>query len=369
MSKPKILLGMSGGVDSSVAAALLVRQGYDVRGVTLQVWEHEDEEVAASKKWQERGCCKIGIAKYVAQRLKIPYEVVDQRRLFREAVIDDFLHGYAAGTTPNPCVRCNERVKLRGLIALADERGIPYVATGHYVRTHESQGGFTLCRSADEKKDQSYFLYRIRSEWLPRLRFPVGAMHKSEVWAEAESLGLPVDELKESQEICFVSHGDYRTFLQSEMPLAKNPGSFVDEEGRYLGRHDGIAFYTPGQRRGLGVAASQRLYVQHVLPSTNTVVLGPEAGLLSSSCLVKELNLFDDTLLAGSAEVAVKVRYATPATPARVEPLDHDTVRIHFHTPQRALSPGQSAVLYREDQVIGGGIIHSGEAVASAHLY
>jgi tRNA-specific 2-thiouridylase len=185
-------------------------------------------------------------------------------------------------------------------------------------------------------------------------------MHKSQVWAEAESLGLPVDELKESQEICFVSHGDYRTFLESEMPSAKHPGSFVDEEGRYLGRHDGIAFYTPGQRRGLGVAAGQRLYVQHVRPSTNTVVLGPEAGLLSSSCLVKELNLFDDTLLAGSAEVAVKVRYATPATPARVEPLDHDTVRIHFHTPQRALSPGQSAVLYREDQVIGGGIIHSG---------
>ena len=360
MNKATILLGMSGGVDSSVAAALLVRQGYGVRGVTLQVWEHEDQEVAASKKWQERGCCKIGIAKYVAQRLNIPYEVVDRRGLFREAVIDDFLRGYAGGTTPNPCVRCNERVKLRGLIALADLWGIPYVATGHYVQILESQGAFTLRRSVDEKKDQSYFLYRIRPEWLPRLRFPVGAMHKSQVWAEAEALGLPVDELKESQEICFVSHGDYRTFIGSEMPSAKKPGPFVDTDGRYLGRHDGIAFYTAGQRRGLGVAAGERLYVQQVQPSTNTVVLGPEEGLLSSSCLVKELNLFDATLLGETGEIAVKVRYATPATPACLEPLDNDTVRIHFRTPQRALSPGQSAVLYRGDQVVGGGIIQAG---------
>jgi len=357
MKKPTVLLGMSGGVDSSVAAALLVRQGYDVRGVTLQVWEHEDEEVAASKKWQERGCCKIGIAKYVAQRLKIPYEVVDQRRLFREAVIDDFLRAYAGGTTPNPCVRCNERVKLRGLVALADQWGIAYVATGHYVQIHESQGAFVLRRSADEKKDQSYFLYRIRPDWLPRLRFPVGAMQKSQVWAEAEALGLPVDELKESQEICFVSHGDYRTFIESEMPSAKNPGSFVDEQGRAIGQHDGIAFYTPGQRRGLGIAAGQRLYVQRVHPSTNTVVLGPEDGLLSSSCLLKDLNLFDGGLLSTTTDVAVKVRYATPATPARIEPLDDHTLRVHFSVPQRALSPGQSAVLYRGDYVVGGGII------------
>lgn len=357
MNKPTVLLGMSGGVDSSVAAALLARQGYNVRGVTLQVWEHEDDNVAASKKWQERGCCKIGIAKYVAQRLKIPYEVVDQRQLFREAVIDDFLRGYAGGTTPNPCVRCNERVKLRGLVALAEHRGIQYVATGHYVRIQESGGNFALCRSLDARKDQSYFLYRIRPDWLPRLRFPVGAMHKSEVWAEAEALGLPVEELKESQEICFVSQGDYRTFIESEMPSSKNPGPFVDEHGRYLGRHDGIAFYTPGQRRGLGIAAGQRLYVQRVQPSANTVVLGPEEGLLSSSCLLKDLNLFDRSLLATKTELAVKIRYATPATAALVEPLDNDTLRIHFQAPQRALSPGQSAVLYRDDQVVGGGII------------
>jgi len=280
------------------------------------------------------------------------------QRLFRDAVIDDFLHGYAGGTTPNPCVRCNERVKVRTLIELAEQRGIQYVATGHYVRIQGAGSALILRRSLDEKKDQSYFLYRIKADWLPRLRFPVGGMRKPDVWAEAEDLGLPADELKESQEICFVSHGDYRTFIESEMPSAKAPGDFVDRQGRYLGRHEGIAFYTPGQRRGLGVAAGERLYVHEVQPSTNTVVLGPEDGLVRSSCLLKDLNVFDRSLLLERTECTVKVRYATPATPARVEPVGDDMLRIHFSTPQRALSPGQSAVLYRGDQVLGGGIIH-----------
>ena len=249
---------MSGGVDSSVAAALLVRQGYDVHGVTLQVWEHEDETVAVSKRWEERGCCKVGIARFVAKTLNIPHEVVDTRETFRAGVIDDFLAGYLEGTTPNPCVRCNERVKLRGLIELADARGINFVATGHYVRIGESEGLPILQRAADPKKDQSYFLYRLRQPWLSRLLFPAGGMQKTDVWKEAEALGLPADELKESQEICFVSHGDYRTFIEKEAPDAKKSGAFVDAEGRYLGDHDGIAFYTPGQRRGLGIATGRQ---------------------------------------------------------------------------------------------------------------
>lgn len=357
MTSPTVLLGMSGGVDSSVAAALLVRQGYDVHGVTLQVWEHEDESVAASKKWQERGCCKIGIAKFVAQKLKIPYEVIDSRNAFRSAVIGDFIHGYAGGTTPNPCVRCNERVKLRGLLDIAEERGFQYVATGHYVRIMEHNSDYRLHKSADTKKDQSYFLYRMSPAWLSRLLFPVGGMQKREVWQEAESLGLPADELKESQEICFVSHGDYRAFIEREMPEARRPGAFIDQHGRHLGEHEGIAFYTPGQRRGLGIAAGQRLYVQQVQPATNTVVLGPEEALLRESCEVKDLNVFDRSLLTAKGDLDVKVRYATPATAATVEPIDGDTLRIHFHVPQRALSPGQSAVFYRGDQVVGGGII------------
>jgi tRNA-uridine 2-sulfurtransferase len=359
MARPTVLLGMSGGVDSSVAAALLVRGGYDVHGVTLQVWEHEDEAIAVSKRWEERGCCKVGIARYVAQRLKIPHELVDTRATFRTGVIDDFIAGYLEGTTPNPCVRCNERVKLRSLIELADARGINFVATGHYVRIGESEEVSFLQRAADRKKDQSYFLYRLRQSWLARLLFPVGNMQKTDVWKEAEGLGLPVDELKESQEICFVSHGDYRTFIEKEAPAAKKPGAFVDDEGRYLGSHEGIAFYTPGQRRGLGIAAGRRLYVQQVQPTTNTVVLGTEQSLCRSQCDVADLNLFDSSLLTRATEVQVKVRYGTPATPATIQSLSEDTLRIFFHEPQRALSPGQSAVFYQNDYVLGGGIIRS----------
>ena len=209
------------------------------------------------------------------------------------------------------------------------------------------------------KKDQSYFLYRLRQSWLGRLLFPVGGMQKGEVWKEAEALGLPVDELKESQEICFVSHGDYRTFIEKEAPDAKKPGAFVDDEGRYLGGHEGIAFYTPGQRRGLGIATGRRLYVQQVQPATNTVVLGTEDSLRRNQCDVADLNIFDRSLLTGATQVEVKVRYATATTSATLQPLSEDTLRILFHAPQRALSPGQSAVFYRDDRVLGGGIIQS----------
>ncbi|TAJ10082.1 MAG: tRNA 2-thiouridine(34) synthase MnmA [Nitrospirae bacterium] len=357
MIGPTVLLGMSGGVDSSVAAALLVEQGYRVQGVTLQVWEHEDESVAASKRWEERGCCKVGLARFVAQRLGIPHEVVDTRNVFRAGVIDDFLSGYLAGTTPNPCVRCNERVKLRSLLRLAQERRVDFVATGHYARVVERQGRLGLHRACDVRKDQSYFLYRLDPAWLAKLLFPVGSMQKAEVWARAESLGLPADELKESQEICFISHGDYRTFIKSEAPESKRRGNFVDPAGHVLGQHDGVAYYTPGQRRGLGIATGQRLYVQRVEAATQTVVLGPEEELFRSDCLIGEVNLFDDALRTCSTEAQVKIRYATPAAPATVSPDQNDMMTIRFAAPQRALSPGQSAVFYDGDRVLGGGII------------
>ena len=348
---------MSGGVDSSVAAALLVAQDFDVHGVTLQVWEQEDESAAVSKRWQERSCCKVGIARHVAKRLKIPYEIIDTRQTFRAGVIDDFLAGYLAGTTPNPCVRCNERVKLRSLIAIAEERGADFVATGHYAQIDHAGGRFSLKCAADTRKDQSYFLYRLKPSWLPRLLFPVGGLQKPDVWARAEALDLPPDEVKESQEICFVTQGDYRTFIEAEAPEAKRPGVFVDTDGHELGRHDGIAFYTPGQRRGLGVAAGQRLYVQRVEPTTNTVVLGTDESLLRSDCTIVDLNLFDESLLAGPRDAAVKVRYATAASPATLAPASDGTISVRFSAPQRALSPGQSAVFYDGDRVLGGGII------------
>jgi tRNA-specific 2-thiouridylase len=289
--------------------------------------------------------------------LGISHEVVDTRDSFRRDVIDDFLVGYLSGITPNPCVRCNERVKIRALHQMAQARGIDYVATGHYARVVEEGGSWQLHRASDARKDQSYFLYRINAAWLPRLLFPVGAMQKREVWKEADDLGLPVDELKESEEICFVSQGDYRTFVEQEAPEAKKSGDFVDTDGRILGRHDGVAFYTPGQRRGLGVATGRRLYVQKVVPETSTVVLCPDEGLLQSQCVAEDLNLLDQERLRSPQDVMVKVRYATPASWATISLDGWRAMLIRFHQPQRALSPGQSVVFYDGDRVLGGGII------------
>ena len=366
MTRPTVILGMSGGVDSSVAAALLVEQGFSVHGITLQVWEHEDPSVATTKRWQERGCCKVGIATYVAKRLGISHEVIDSRQAFRTGVIDDFLSGYLSGTTPNPCVRCNERVKLHSLYEIAQQRGVDFVATGHYARIVHDLGAYHLHRSCDARKDQSYFLYRLNREWLSRLLFPVGGMQKPEVWARAEDLGLPADELKESQEICFVSEGDYRTFVEREAPDAKQPGLFRDMQGRPLGRHEGLAFYTRGQRRGLGISAGRRLYVQSLVPETNTVVLGTDEDLLRSACTVSDLNMFDRSPLDGPQSADVKVRYATPSTPASLSPTPMGDLHVQFGRAQRALSPGQSAVFYRGDRVLGGGIISPDSPLAPA---
>ena len=355
--KAQVVLGMSGGVDSSVAAKLLCEQGYEVLGVTLKVWEEEDEQ-AASKRWQERGCCKVGMARHVANMLNISHQVVDIRETFEKGVIEDFIQGYLNGTTPNPCVRCNERVKFGSLFEVAEKLGADFVATGHYAQvSRTSTGAPVLSRGHDPKKDQSYFLYRLPSKWLDKMLFPLGKMEKSSVWQEAESMGLPVEELKESQEICFVSQGDYRQFLKANAPEASRPGLFVDAEGHELGQHEGVAFYTPGQRKGLGLATGARMYVQRVQPDINVVVLGPAEGLASTSCLVSDLNVFDPEQLTDGSGVEVKFRYASHPVPARVEWKNANTINVQFHSPVRALSPGQSAVFYSGPFVLGGGII------------
>ena len=361
MSRPTVLLGMSGGVDSSVAALLLTEQGYDVRGLTLQVWEQEDETVAVTKKWQERGCCKVGLARHVAKLLDIPHEVVDTRESFQKGVIDDFVSGYVSGETPNPCVRCNERVKFGKLFHLAQERGVDYVATGHYARIQHTDQGYSLLQGLDSKKDQSYFLYRISRSWLPKILFPLGELRKTEVWARAEHMGLPIEELQESQEICFVTQGDYREFIKIEAPQAVRPGPFVGSDGQYLGEHQGIAFYTPGQRKRLGLATGERLYVHHVVPETNTVVVGREAPLQQQECLVGDLNWLSEKGFEVGRDVHVKYRYASPSVAARLTANTNGTVNISFEAPQKALSPGQSAVFYQGEQVLGGGIIQRTE--------
>ena len=355
----KVVLGMSGGVDSSVAAKLLKEQGYEVIGVTLKVWEEEDE-TTTSKRWQERGCCKVGIAKHVAEILDITHQVIDTRESFQRGVIDDFIGGYLQGTTPNPCVRCNERVKFGGLFQVAEQLGVDYVATGHFARIQQDKAGTPfLARGLDPKKDQSYFLYRIPAKWLPKMVFPLGSMEKPQVWAEAEAMGLPVDELKESQEICFVTQGDYRDFLKENAPQAARPGNFVDAEGHELGQHEGVAFYTPGQRKGLGIATGNRVYVQRVVPELNLVVLGPPEDLDAKICYVTDLNIFSRENLVEGQGIDVKFRYGSPAAPATLHWDSEISVCVTFKTPVRALSPGQSAVFYQGDRVLGGGIIQT----------
>lgn len=356
-----VIVGMSGGVDSSVAAAILVSQGYQVQGVTLQTWETEDD-ATTSKKWQERGCCKIGIARYVAERLSIPHRVIDIRARFRSAVVQDFIDGYLSGLTPNPCVRCNERVKFGSLVDVARELGADYVATGHYAQiVPDESGRLHLHKGGDPKKDQSYFLYRLNRGWLPSLIFPVGSMRKDEVWSKADAIGLPADEVKESQEICFVTKGDYRGFLEEEAPEAAKPGAFVGTDGTVLGTHRGVPFYTPGQRRGLGLAADRRLYVVRVAAASNTVVVGRDEDLLEAACIVGDLNLIGMDHSDEPVRAQVKVRYASPAVPATIRPLDDGRLRVEFDSPQRALSPGQSTVFYQGDRVLGGGIIEAGK--------
>jgi tRNA-specific 2-thiouridylase len=349
-------------VDSSVAAKLLKDQGYEVLGVTLKVWEEEDE-TSVSKRWQERGCCKVGIAKHVAELLDISHQVIDTRESFQQGVIDDFIGGYLQGTTPNPCVRCNERVKFGGLFQVAEQLGADFIATGHYATIQQDELGTPfLARGRDTKKDQSYFLYRIPAEWLSKMLFPLGDMEKPQVWTEAEGMGLPIEELKESQEICFVTQGDYREFLKEHAPQATNPGNFVDAEGRQLGKHEGVAFYTPGQRKGLGIATGNRQYVQRVVPNLNLVVLGPPEDLDTTTCQLADLNIFSRESLVEGQLIDIKFRYGSPAVPAILHWESETSMSVTFESPVRALSPGQSAVFYQGNRVLGGGIIQTSKA-------
>jgi tRNA-specific 2-thiouridylase len=360
MARTKVVVGMSGGVDSSATAAILVEQGYEVQGVTLKVW-HEEENPA--RRWQERSCCKVGLARYVAKRLGIPHQVVEIEATFYEAVIRDFVSGYLAGETPNPCVRCNERIKFGLLYRIARDLGADYLATGHYVRLDRGPDGHhRLKRAIDENKDQSYFLYRLRPEILPHLIFPVGTMRKEEVFRRIEALDLPPEEIRESQEICFVTQGDYRGFLAREAPAGFRPGLFVTSTGEVLGKHEGVAGYTVGQRRGLGLSSrtpGERLYVLGIDAPNNRVMVGSEEELYARELTAADLNYLIPIPPGELVEILAKIRYRSPTTPAVLQPLGDGKAKVIFKEPQRAVTPGQSVVFYQDDLVLGGGRIQA----------
>lgn len=349
----RVLVAMSGGVDSSVAAALLVRQGHDVVGVTMKLFEDGAE-------LPDRPCCSLDAtsdARRVAEQLGIPHYVLNMIDHFSRDVIADFVAEYARGRTPIPCVRCNTFTKFSDLVAKADGIDAQFVATGHYARAVAGE----LHRGADDNKDQTYFLWGINREVVKRLLLPVGDMTKTETRAVARDLQLPrVADKPESQEICFVPDGDYVQILRRELgdtAPALTPGSIVTTTGEIVGEHEGFARYTIGQRRGLPGGWADPMYVVALRPETREVVVGPREALLGTQLSASGVNWLVDTPPRAGDEVQVRIRHRAPLAPAVVDAISDDSVSVTLHTPASAITPGQSAVLYDGTRVLGGGFI------------
>ena len=363
-SDHRIVVAMSGGVDSSVTAALLVRAGFDVVGITLQLYDH------GAATGRKGACCAgqdVRDAARVAERLQIPHYVLDYEARFRVAVIEDFAESYRRGETPIPCIRCNERVKFRDLLATARDLGAEALATGHYARRVLGPDGPELHRARDQTRDQSYFLYRTTREELDFLRFPLGGLVKDETRALARALDLPVADKPDSQDICFVPQDSYAEIVIRLRPEAGEPGEIVDTAGRVVGSHDGIAHFTIGQRKGLGIAAPEPLYVLRIDPETRRVVVGPKSALAETRVSLAELNWLRPPLSRSGDgfSVMAKLRSAQQPLSARLyaEP-QADDAELLLDEPAGAVAPGQAAVLYQGDRVLGGGWIRRQRAAA-----
>ena len=363
-----IVVAMSGGVDSSVAAALLKEQGHEVVGVTMQIWPEEEREV------EERhgGCCAMGAvrdARAVADRLGIPYYVFQMRQEFQVHVIAEFAAAYAAGRTPNPCVACNEHIKFRALLEKARRLGADALATGHYARVgRASDGTPRLRRGVDPRKDQSYVLHPVRASDLPYLRFPTGEMRKEETRAKARALGLSVADKPDSQEICFVGPEGHAAVVGALHPEALRPGPIVDVQGRVLGEHRGLAHYTVGQRKGLGLAGTAPRFVVEVDAARNTIVVGTIEDGHAWGCAVPRVNWLVPSPPSPGLRCTAKVRSGPAEHPAVLEEVTEQGAVVRFLQPVRAVTPGQACVLYDGDEVIGGGEIAAALRGESARL-
>jgi len=348
---------MSGGVDSATAAAWLVDQGHEVVGLTMQLWDHGEALPASS-----RTCCAtedLYDARQVAQRLDIPFYVINLEEAFRKAVVDDFLTSYAAGQTPNPCVRCNQRLKFETLLDKALSLDVNYLATGHYaIRREDDHGHPQLYRGLDRFKDQSYFLFATTLAQLRHIAFPLGEMTKDETRRLAKRFDLHISDKRESQDVCFVPDGDYQAFFIREGSSAAIPGPIVDLQGKILGEHKGLGNHTIGQRRGLGISSSHPLYVVEIRSQDNLLVVGPESALYGDSLTLKDLNWLGKQDLIAAREIQAKIRYAADPVSAVIKPLSGvGAAHVQFKTPQKSITPGQACVLYENDRVLGGGWI------------
>jgi tRNA-specific 2-thiouridylase len=352
----RVVIGMSGGVDSSVAAHLLKQQGYDVIGVTMKVWPQDCISRAEDK------CCgpsAIADARGVAHALGIPHYVVEESTDFQRQVIDYFAAEYQAGRTPNPCVMCNEKLKFGNLWRKARGLGADFIATGHYaIIERDASGRAILRKGRDPRKDQSYFLFSLRQEQLLHSLMPLGAMSKPEIRDIARSIGLKVAEKEDSQEICFVPGNDYKAFLRTHMDAGEfHPGGIYDKTGARIADHEGIEMFTIGQRKGLPGGSPRPIYVIDIDPATSSVIVGDEDDLTTEEFEIDRVNWIGDDALLAPVEVTVKIRYAHAGTAATVTPLENGRARVRLHEPQRAVTPGQAAVIYDGDRLLGGGWI------------
>ena len=359
--KKTVVVGMSGGVDSSVAAYLLKEQGYDVIGVTMQIWQEED---TCGKSAAENGCCgssAVDDAQRVANVIGIPYYVMNFREEFKKNVMDYFAGEYWLGRTPNPCIACNRYVKWESLLRRSLSIGADYIATGHYARCEITPSGrYSIKKSVTAKKDQTYALYNLTQEQLKRTLMPVGEYEKEKVRKIANEAGLPVANKPDSQEICFIPDNDYAGFLCEYCKRESVPGNFVDTNGKILGRHKGIIHYTVGQRKGLGISFSEPLFVTEIRPDSNEVVLGRADEVFSEVLYADNINFMAVPEFKDGDRFLAKIRYNHAGSPCRVYNYKGG-IRCEFEEPQRAVTPGQAVVLYDGDYVAGGGTICAGK--------